>query len=222
MVKALWSKFRGFTANFSGIQIFRSFTVCTLIMLITSSYLIIYQIEPRHKKTNKKWVCAQRKLRSAWPFSQSDQSSLSAWRNLGPLATHWVHSEDSDQTGRMPRLIWVFAGCTITLLVLSCRGSIFMSQMTKGMKPQYQYRCTFYAMQSIWPVFCFLTFLRLFYLYEAKSNRQVTQRKPSDNDQIKIEPLLDKTNKITCAPSEDSDQPWLPPSDQSLCCALSE
>ena len=26
------------------------------------------------------------------------------------LATHWAHSEDSDQTGWTPRLIWVFAG----------------------------------------------------------------------------------------------------------------
>ena len=51
------------------------------------------------------------------------QSSLSAWRQLGSLATHWAHSEDSDQTGWMPRLIWVFAGRTVTLLVLSCRGS---------------------------------------------------------------------------------------------------
>ena len=32
-------------------------------------------------------------------------------------------SEDSDQTGRMPRLIWVFAARTLILLVLSCRGS---------------------------------------------------------------------------------------------------
>ena len=38
------------------------------------------------------------------------ESSLSAWRNIGSSATHWVHCEDSDQTGRMPRLIWVFAG----------------------------------------------------------------------------------------------------------------
>ena len=45
------------------------------------------------------------------------ESSLSA--KLGPLATHWAHSEDSDQTGRMPRLILVFAGRTATLLVLS-------------------------------------------------------------------------------------------------------
>ena len=51
------------------------------------------------------------------------ESSLSAWRNLGSLATHWAHSEDSDQNGRMPRLIWVFAGRTLILLVLSCRGS---------------------------------------------------------------------------------------------------
>ena len=32
-------------------------------------------------------------------------------------------SEDSDQTGQMPRLIWVFTGRTTTLLVLSCGGS---------------------------------------------------------------------------------------------------
>ena len=57
-----------------------------------------------------KWVCAQRTLRSAWASAQSDQSSLSTWRNLGSLATHWAHSEDSEQTRRIPRLIWVFAG----------------------------------------------------------------------------------------------------------------
>ena len=70
-----------------------------------------------------KSVCAQRRLRSAWASALSDQSSLSAWRNFGSLATHWAHSEDSDQTGGMLRLIWVFAGCTLILLVLSCRGS---------------------------------------------------------------------------------------------------
>ena len=34
-------------------------------------------------------------------------------------------NEDSDQTGQMPRLIRVFAGRTLTLLVLSCHGSFF-------------------------------------------------------------------------------------------------
>ena len=38
------------------------------------------------------------------------ESSLSAWTNIWSSATHWAHYEDSDQTGRMPRLIWVFAG----------------------------------------------------------------------------------------------------------------
>ena len=52
------------------------------------------------------------------------ESSLSTWRKLGSLATHWVHSEDSDQTGWMSRLSWVFAGRTLTMLVLSCRGSV--------------------------------------------------------------------------------------------------
>ena len=49
-------------------------------------------------------------IRPVW-----SESSLSAWRKLGSLATHWAHSEDSDQTGR----IWVFAGRTVILLVLS-------------------------------------------------------------------------------------------------------
>ena len=46
-------------------------------------------------------------IRPVW-----SESSLSTWGKLGSLATHWMHSEDSDQTGRMPRLIWVFAGRT--------------------------------------------------------------------------------------------------------------
>ena len=43
-------------------------------------------------------------------------SSLSAWRKLGSLATHWAHGEVPDQTGWMPGLIWVFAGRTVILL----------------------------------------------------------------------------------------------------------
>ena len=59
-------------------------------------------------------------IRPVW-----SESSLSAWRKLGSLPTHWAYIEDSDQTGRMPRLIWVFAGRTVILLILSCRGSYF-------------------------------------------------------------------------------------------------
>ena len=40
------------------------------------------------------------------------ESSLSAWRNLASLAIQNAPSEDSDQTARMRRLIWIFAGRT--------------------------------------------------------------------------------------------------------------
>ena len=41
------------------------------------------------------------------PSEDSDQPG-----HLGCSATLWVHSKDSDQTGCMPKLIWVFAGPT--------------------------------------------------------------------------------------------------------------
>ena len=53
------------------------------------------------------------------------KSLMSTWRNHGSLATHWAHSEDSDQTGQMPRMIWVFVGCTVIFLVLSWCGSFW-------------------------------------------------------------------------------------------------
>ena len=57
-------------------------------------------------------------IRLAW-----SESSLGAqWVAKDPSFPH-ADSEDSDQTGRMPRLIWVFAGRTLSFLVLSCRGS---------------------------------------------------------------------------------------------------
>ena len=39
-------------------------------------------------------------IRPVW-----SESSLSAWRKLVSLATYWTHSEDSDQNGRIPRMI---------------------------------------------------------------------------------------------------------------------
>ena len=79
----------------------------------------------------KLWVLsyplsAQRRLWSVWADAQADLS----------------HSEDSDQSGRMPRLIWVFAGCTLTLLVLSCRSSdvlVCKQTLTNGLNPHMPY-----------------------------------------------------------------------------------
>ena len=59
-------------------------------------------------------------IRPVW-----SEPSLSAWRQLGSLATHWAPSEDSDQTGRMPRLIWVFAGRTCHFVGFVTRRLVF-------------------------------------------------------------------------------------------------
>ena len=90
-------------------------------ILLTASYHASTSNEPPRDKTNNVAVGpAQISLGSRPVWSEY---SLSAWRKLGSLATHWAHSNDSDQTGRMPRLIWVFAGHSLTLLVLSQGGS---------------------------------------------------------------------------------------------------
>ena len=82
-------------------------------------------------------MCAQRRLRSARASAKSVQTLCCPHEeSLGP--THWAHSEVSDQTGRLSRLIWVFAGpviykslnwlslagSTVILLFLSLGGSI--------------------------------------------------------------------------------------------------
>ena len=79
--------------------------------------------EPRHDKTYKMSVRPAKTqisqgIRPVWP-----ESALCAqWVGKDPSFPH-ADSKDSDQTGRMPRLIWVFAGRTLILLVLSYRSS---------------------------------------------------------------------------------------------------
>ena len=65
------------------------------------------------------------------------------------LCAHWVakdsrflhaESEDSDQTGQMPRLSWVFAGRTLILLLLSCCVSFqFLTVTCKGQAWQFSW-----------------------------------------------------------------------------------
>ena len=43
-------------------------------------------------QNQQNYLNIQHRLRWACALSQSDQSSLSAWRRFGSLATHWVHS----------------------------------------------------------------------------------------------------------------------------------
>ena len=67
-------------------------------------------------------------IRPVW-----SESSLSAWSNLGSLATHWAHSKEYDQTGRMPRLIWVFGGHTchfIGFVVLQLKSTLWKGYLS--------------------------------------------------------------------------------------------
>ena len=63
-------------------------------------------------------------IRPVW----SESSLCAQWVAKDQRFLH-VDSEDSYQTGQMPRLIWVFAGRTLISLVLSCRGSNKQSQL---------------------------------------------------------------------------------------------
>ena len=134
-----------------------------------------------------KWLCAQR--RPVWASAQSDQSSLSAWRNLGSLATHWAHREDSDQTGQMPRLIWVFAGHTVILLVLSCRGSYGHMVYTHMVRP-WLYGLGILIWYDFYYCICF-----------HKTNTWIKNRNDFRQKYFKIEK---KTMSLQCFTSFDS------------------
>ena len=109
-------------------------TVETLIRLLSASagavwsgstllaiWIYYFMLKLRCSHLNRlmakptKWLCTQWRLRSAWASAQSDQSSLcTQWVAKDSSFLH-ADSEGSDQTGRMPRLIWVFAGRKVTL-----------------------------------------------------------------------------------------------------------
>ena len=85
----------------------------------------------RHMTKPTKWPVRPAKtqfslgIRPVW-----SETLLSAWRNIGPLTTYWAPSEDSDQTGRMPRLIWVFAGRTS--FCWFCRAAAHIRMMERS------------------------------------------------------------------------------------------
>ena len=79
--------------------------------------------EPPHDKTNKMNVRQAKTqislgIRPVW----SESSQCAQWVAEEPNFLH-ADNEVSNQTGRLPRLIWVFAGRTVILLVLSGGGS---------------------------------------------------------------------------------------------------
>ena len=81
--------------------------------------------KPPHDKTSSVAVRPAKTQISLGGCPVWSAASLCAWRKVWSLATHWTHSEDSDQPGRMPRLIWVFVVRIATLLALSWGGSFY-------------------------------------------------------------------------------------------------
>ena len=82
----------------------------TWLTLSVYPYNINIKLNYNTTKSTKRPECQVKTQISLGTCPIWSESSLTAWRKLGSLATHWAHTEDSDQTWRMSRLIWVFAG----------------------------------------------------------------------------------------------------------------
>ena len=95
-------------------------TVICLVYVARSPAMYIKLSRRMTKPT--KWRPAKTHISLSICPVWSESSLCAHWVAKDPSFLH-ADSEDSDQTGRMPRLIWVFAGRTVILLVLSWGGS---------------------------------------------------------------------------------------------------
>ena len=89
---------------------------------------VVIIFEPRHDKTTKVSVRPAKTqislgIRPVW----SESSLCAQWVAKDTSFLH-ADSEDSSDWADPPRLIWVFAGRTLILLALSCRGSFYFLQ----------------------------------------------------------------------------------------------
>ena len=96
-------------------------------------------------------------IRPVW-----SESSLSAWRKLGSIVGYPLSAQQRlCQIGWMPRLIWVFAGRTATLLVLS---HVFINIWMNAI-PALVFRF------AGWQIL-YLKKLLLIFIYEKKNNNK--------------------------------------------------
>ena len=100
---------------------------CNDSPIVSKLLLVFYPLTTLSRLMTKptKWHMRPAKSQISLGISPVwSESSLSTWKKLGSLVTHWAHSEDSDQTGRTLMLIWDFAWRAVILFVLSWGGSI--------------------------------------------------------------------------------------------------
>ena len=99
--------------------------------------------EPPHDKTNKMTVRPAKTQISLGIRPVLSESSLCAqWVAKDPIILH-ADSEGSDQTGQVPRLIWVFPGCTCHFIGFVKRRLIFILLSSS------MYSCTFIAAMKL-------------------------------------------------------------------------
>ena len=86
----------------------------------------------------------QNKQNECAPSKDSDQPGhppslirVFAVQSIGSWGPKVSSCRQPDQTGRMPRLIWVFAGRTLTLFVLSCCSSNVLKVVISRFKPRH-------------------------------------------------------------------------------------
>ena len=138
------------------------------------------------------------------------QSSLSTWRNIWSSTTHRAHCEESDQTGRIPRLIWVFPGhkdhfVSFVMRRLKCKGEypamcqcpVWNLCCSPGQREPY----TFNIQTLATTISKYLSFSHD--IGSIKSNEMHFRDKWATTWQ---------NQENECAPSEDSDQPGHPSS----------
>ena len=108
-----------------------------------------------------------------------------------------MRTAKTDQTGRMPRLIWVFAGRTLILLVLSCHRSneviITVMEQIWGLKAKITQVLLFTTIETDETNYAFKMTSFLFHC-------EVTF--PASSNEADMSHSMIKDNKMTCAPSE--------------------
>ena len=122
-------RYRLFDGNGPGVKtilILCDFVVFTTRFFMLSLTLFLGPILSPDMTKPTKWLCAQRRLRSAWAFTQSDQSSLRTQPIAKDLSFLHADSEDSDQTGRSPRLGRSICFSCICMFILHVSPFVFL------------------------------------------------------------------------------------------------
>ena len=148
-----------------------------------------------------KWLCAQRRLRSAWASAQSDQSLRCPHEeSLVPYLPIERTAKTLIRLGRWPGWSKSSLGAHVILLVLSWGGSIIFSISRHG-APNHRNSTNGPGLLGV--------------SVNSKSHAGLSQK----TDQEIIEPPHDKTNKMTVRPAKTQISLGIRPvwSESSLC-----